>query len=439
MKKFRKIIFWCHLIAGVTAGVVILVMSVTGILLAFERQVIRFAERDMQVVGQVPKDARLGVGALLSKTSEARPDVKPSGLTLQSDPTAAATVALGRDGVLYLNPYTGEILGQGARRTRAFFRVVEDWHRWLGTGGENRAVGRAITGACNVAFLVLAITGVFLWWPKKWSWRKVRPVVFFQRGLKDRARNFNWHNTAGFWSSSLLIIITASGMVLSYQWANNLLYRLTGSEPPAQQAPANRGTTAATPGTQGNERNERPQTAATQVQTGEGTERDPKKAARETGRTEQLSVGVAQNLDRLWARAEQQATGWQSITLRLPLQPNAPVVFSIREGKAWIEAASSQLTLQPASVEVMKWEPYAASSPGRKARTWARFLHTGEAGGVPGQILAGVASLGGTLLVWTGLALVWRRFRGWVKRRKARVDQIEIELVPDPSSLNANT
>jgi uncharacterized iron-regulated membrane protein len=422
MKKLRRIIFWSHLTAGVSAGVVILIMSVTGVLLAFERQVIRFAERDMQTVEQPPKDARLGVGMLLSKVSEARPDAKPSGLTQQSDPTAAATVALGRDGVLYINPYTGEILGQGARRTRAFFRVVEDWHRWLGTGGENRAVGRAITGAGNTAFLLLAITGVYLWWPKKWTWRKVRPVVFFQPGLKDRARNFNWHNTAGFWSSSLLIIITATALVMSYQWANNLLYRLTGSEPPAQQGAANR-----TAGPPSNANNERPRTAANQVQTGGGADCDSMNAPRETGRPEQQSVG-GEGLDRLWARAEQQASGWESITLRLPLQANAPVVFSIREGKAWLEAASSQLTLQPASAEVMKWEPYAASSAGRKARTWARFLHTGEAGGLPGQILAFLASLGGSLLVWTGLALVLRRFRAWVKRRKASAAQPELDL-----------
>ncbi len=423
MKKLRRIIFWCHLAAGVTAGIVILVMSATGVLLAFERQVIRFAEREMLTVKVPAKDSqRLGVGTLLSKLSEARPDAKPTGITLQSDPTASATVALGRTGVLFVNPYTSEILGQGAQRTRSFFRVNEDWHRWIGASGENRAVGRAITGACNTAFLVLAISGVYLWWPKKWNWKKVRPVIFFQRGLKDRARNFNWHNTAGFWSSSVLIIITASGMVLSYQWANNLLYRVMGSQPPAQQGPAVRGTQATLPGT------ELPQSTANQVPT-----RDPQKASRETIRSEKNLVGIVENLDQLWTRAEQQATGWQSITLRLPLQPNSPVVFSIREGKTWLEAASSQLTLHSASAEVLKWEPYAASSPGRKARTWMRFLHTGEAGGVTGQLVAGLASLGGVFLVWTGLALVLRRFRAWVKRRKLSPTQTDIELVATQS------
>lgn len=329
--------------------------------------------------------ARLQVDAMLLRAGEARPDLKPTGLTLRSDSTAAATVAFGRDGILYLDPYTGATLGHGAVRTRAFFRIVEDWHRWLGSGGENRAIGRAITGACNTVFLILAITGTYLWWPKKWSWRKVRPVIFFQRGLKERARNFNWHNTAGFWSSLVLIVITATGMVLSYQWANNLLYRLAGSQPPPQQqAQVNR-------------------VLPPQL--------------------EERPVKTLDNLDQLWTKAEQQAIGWQSISLRLPVQPNAPVVFSIREGKAWLASASSQLTLHPASANVMKWEPYATSSPGRKARTWARFLHTGEAGGLPGQVLAGLASLGGSVLVWTGLALAWRRLRSWVKLRNSRVNE----------------
>jgi uncharacterized iron-regulated membrane protein len=381
MKKLRRIIFWGHLIAGVTAGVIILVMSVTGVLLAFEHQIIDFAEREMKTVAPTG-NARLGIDAMLSKVSEARPDMKPTGLTLRSESTAAATIAFGRDGIQYLDPYTGATLGYGALRTRAFFRIVEDWHRWLGSGGENRAIGRAITGAGNTVFLILAISGTYLWWPKKWSWRKVRPVIFFQKGLKERARNFNWHNTAGFWSSLVLIVITATGMVLSYQWANNLLYRLAGSQPPPQQqAQANR------------------------------------------GRAEERAVKPIDNLDQLWTRAEQQAPGWQSISLRLPLQPNAPVAFTIREGKAWLTSASSQLTLHPASAEVMKWEPYASSSPGRKARTWARFLHTGEAGGLPGQVLAGLASLGGSLLVWTGLALAWRRLRQWVKGRYSRVNE----------------
>jgi uncharacterized iron-regulated membrane protein len=59
---------------------------------------------------------------------------------------------------------------------------------------------------------------------------------------------------------------------------------------------------------------------------------------------------------------------------------------------------------------------------GRRLRAWVRPLHTGEAGGLPGQTIALVASAGGGVLVWTGLALAWRRFRTW--RRRARSTEV---------------
>jgi uncharacterized iron-regulated membrane protein len=46
-----------------------------------------------------------------------------------------------------------------------------------------------------------------------------------------------------------------------------------------------------------------------------------------------------------------------------------------------------------------------------------RFLHTGEALGLPGQAVAGIASLGATLLVFTGLSLALRRFANWLRTR----------------------
>ncbi|MSR11799.1 MAG: PepSY domain-containing protein, partial [Gammaproteobacteria bacterium] len=57
-------------------------------------------------------------------------------------------------------------------------------------------------------------------------------------------------------------------------------------------------------------------------------------------------------------------------------------------------------------------------SAGRQARAWVRFLHTGEALGGIGQTLAGIASLAAVLMVWTGLALSWRRLRMYLARAR---------------------
>ena len=51
----------------------------------------------------------------------------------------------------------------------------------------------------------------------------------------------------------------------------------------------------------------------------------------------------------------------------------------------------------------------AAQTAGQRARSWFRFVHTGEQYGVIGQTIAGIASLAACFLVYTGLALAWRR------------------------------
>jgi uncharacterized iron-regulated membrane protein len=396
MKLFRKIIFWCHLVAGVAAGLVILMMSVTGVLLTYEKQIIYWADtRGYHASPPSPSTPRLPVETLLAKAKEARPTATPATVTLRSDPSAPAEVGMGREGNLFINSYTGEVLGGGSTGVRAFFRGVTDWHRWLGASGEGsgRTIGRAITGAANFIFLFIVVSGFYLWWPRKWTRRLLRRVTWFQRKLPSRARNFNWHNVIGFWSAIPLFIIVLSGVVISYTWAGNLVYRVFGEAPPApRSAPA------------------QPQAGANQ-QPRAGAER------RSEGQPAETAMG---NLDLLWARAEQQQAGWRSISLRLPNAADATATFTIDTGNGGQPQKRAQLTLDRKTGEVVRWEPFDSLTAGRRARSWLRFAHTGEAAGIVGQTIAGLVSAGGAVLVWTGLSLSWRRFRLWRAREKGK-------------------
>ena len=294
----RTLLFWTHLVAGVVAGLVILIMSVTGTLLAFQQSVLRFIERSDRVVA-VPPDGtpRLDVDTLLERVRGASPDAQPTAVTLDSDPTAAVMVAVGAQGNVFVNPYTGEVLGTGSPRARAFYRSVTNWHRWLAAEGEARATARAITGACNAAFLVLAVSGLFLWWPKQWSLRHVGAVIWFRRGLRGKARDFNWHNTIGFWCAPVLIVLTITGMVISYTWASNLVYTLTGSPRPAAAggAAGARGGAAAPAG---------------------APRRD---------------VKPAPSLESVVDQAESRVPTWRTMILRLPPRPGGPVSASMSD------------------------------------------------------------------------------------------------------------
>ena len=387
MKPLRRVLFWTHLAAGTIAGVVILVMSATGALLALKPQILAAIEADVRVVQPPAADApRLSVQTLLDRARESGSRAQPTAITLQADRTQAAAIALGRDGTIYVDPYTGRVVGSGSARVQAAFRSIEDWHRWLAASDENRGAARSVTAACNLAFLVLALTGPFLWMPRTWSWQSVRAVLWFRRQRSGRARDFNWHNAVGIWCAPVIVVLTLTGVVMSYPWANDVLYRLAGSTPPARPSVAGGG-------------------------------------ARQEGGAGRAPKAAAMDLDQAWTLAAERLPTWRSITLRLPARGAGPVSLSMVDARSWNQFARSQLTVDATTGRVVKWEPYDESSRGQKLRGWFRFAHTGELAGLPGQIVAGVASAGGALLVWTGLALALRRLVGWrlwVRLRRPR-------------------
>jgi uncharacterized iron-regulated membrane protein len=332
--KLRSIFFWLHLSIGSLAGLVILVMCVSGILLAFERQVIAWDASRYRVAPS--KDLpRVPVDLLLASPRQ------PSNITIHSDRRAPLEFGYGRERTVFINPYSGEVLGQGSKPIRRFFATVEMWHRSL--GGELRTgFGRKITGAANLLFVFLISSGPYLWWPRKRTWQHFKAVLLFRRGLPARQRDWNWHHAAGIWCALPLFFISVSGVVMSY-----------GTAPR--------------------------QAAATQAPSAH-----------------------PRTLESLLAKAETQFPGWRSISFRVPPPYAGFILLNMDRGNGGQPGKRAQLTLDRSTGTVLSQE---ASRP----RTWNRFIHTGEAGGLAGQVVAAVASLGGTLLVWTGLSLALRR------------------------------
>ena len=126
-------------------------------------------------------------------------------------------------------------------------------------------------------------------------------------------------------------------------------------------------------------------------------------------------------LDAHLARAEQQVAGWRTITLRVPTSETAPLVFTIDQGSGGQPQKRGTLTLDRATGAVVKWETVREQQPRPPScGPILRFAHTGEVLGLPGQTIAGIASAGAVVLVYTGLALALRRFVAWRRRRGRR-------------------
>ena len=375
MRFFRTVLFWLHLVTGVTVGIVVLIMSATGVLLTYEKQITRWADtRSLDGSPPAPDAKRLDVATLVARARGATSGT-PTAITWRAGANAPVEIAFGRERTVFLNAYTGATLGEGATGARRFFRTVTDWHRWLGREGPRRALGKSITGFANLGFLFIVLSGIYLWWPRHWTKRTLRSVTLFRRGLRSKARDFNWHNVIGLWSWAPLVIVVASGVVISYPWASNLVYRAVGEVPPPGRPPA-----------------------------------------APSGPT--ASALDLTGLDALVARAEQRTSDWRGITLTLPTRPDAPAVFAIDGGTGGQPQKRAELQLERRSGKEVRWQPFSAGTPGRRLRSILRFSHTGEVLGIVGQTIAGLVTLGAVFLVYTGLALAWRRLRKWMRRRQ---------------------
>jgi uncharacterized iron-regulated membrane protein len=389
MKSFRSILFWMHLACGAAAGVVILIMCVTGVALTYEKQMLEWADRRAWTAPSQAGARPLPPETLLAKVIEAQSGAAPTGLTLRSDATAPATVILEGNKAVLVDPYTGAILGEPPSAMRSFFRTMTTWHRYLALEGASRATGRAITGASNFIFLFIVLSGMYLWLPRVWKWIQFKNVLWFRSGLAPKARDFNWHNVIGIWSAIPLAIVVLGAMPISYPWASNLVYRIVGETPPAPPA-----ATAARP-----------------------AER------REPGERREAAAYLTDGLDASWSTAQQQIPAWRTMTTRLATSAKAPIVLTVDEGYGGQPQKRTTLTVDRGTATIAKAESFENLSAGRRLRSWLRFAHTGEIYGVTGQTIAGLASAGGAVLVYTGLALALRRLAAWISHRESAAER----------------
>jgi uncharacterized iron-regulated membrane protein len=384
MKTFRSILFWMHLAAGAFAGVVVLIMSVTGVALTYEKQMLEWVDRNAWTAPS-PADAQpLAPETLLARVREAQPGTAPLSLTLRSDRLAPATVTLDGNKTLLIDPYTGAVIGEPPQALRAFFRSTTSWHRYLAMSGDSRATGKGITGAANLAFLFIVISGMYLWLPRLWTWIQFKNVLWFRSGLAPKARDFNWHNVIGVWTAVPLAIVVAGAVPISYPWASNLVYRLAGDTPP-------------------------PPAAAAPARTGERA----------------TVTYVSGGIDAAWASSQAQIPNWRTMTTRLATSEKAPVTIAVDEGYAGQPQKRTTFTFDRASGGLEKAENFQSLSAGRQWRSWLRFAHTGEIYGLTGQTIAGIVSFGAIVLVYTGLTLAFRRLVAWIGRSRNRAQEVE--------------
>ena len=370
--KLRRAMFLLHLTAGCLVGIVVFFLAATGFLLAWQKPVTAWAERSYNTPPPEGTTVPLPLDRLVDIAARSEGQ-QPTSVTVKADRAAPVEVDFGRDHRLFLNCFSGSLLGSGAVRTRSFFETITSLHRWFGTPMQDHGAARVAKGAFALALLFLITTGLFLWMPRNWNWQRLRAGAVLRFGLSGRARNWNLHNVIGIWVAVPLAVIAITGGILAYNWMTTLLYVSTGSA-----APAN----------------------------GKAVEPSARKH-HGLGASDSPAVQLQQILD----VARQQAVGWQSLRIALPNASDRKLDVNVDFADGGRPDQQSILVFDRETGEVVRRMAFSSFNLGRQLRSFTKYVHTGEAGGLVGETIAGLTSLACCFLVWTGLAMALQRLK----------------------------
>jgi uncharacterized iron-regulated membrane protein len=219
MTPFKKVILFCHRWLGFIAGLVVFIVSITGCIFCFQDE-IQDALYNYRKV-EVQYKPYLAPSVLRAAAVKGRPNATASYTYYYGpDRPAGVYVTTPKEDALYvyLNPYTGKVTHTENPETN-FFIVVEYIHLYLLLPPK---IGGLVVGISVIIFVVLMITGIVLWWPKRKTDRKRSLTIKW--GGRWRRVNYDLHNVLGFYATSVALILAITGLSIAFDWMREGIY-----------------------------------------------------------------------------------------------------------------------------------------------------------------------------------------------------------------------
>ena len=386
---YKNIWFKLHLILGLSAGFILLIVGFTGAMLSFEKEILNLINKDtFKVVAQ--EQGKLSTKELLEKFQEQKPQSKINSITFSSSNDNSSMINVAgvgenaRKGVTYyVNPYTAEILPEVSGQI--FFKTVESIHRRLLLDD----FGKQVVGISVICLLFLMFSGIYIYYPRlKKSFSQSLKLNFQSKG---RFFLSNLHSVIGMWVIPFYLVASLTGLYWSYEWFNNSLHQITGVEKPKKQH------------MQHSQEQNKPQ--------GDMKQKEPRAEMNAPQMTEKISFDdVSLAVDTFNTLIENK---YSTATLRFP-QKGTVYSFSYIALDASHERAKNTLEFDIKTKEISKHDKFEDKTLLQQLMGSILPLHTGEYFGVVGQTLMFLASFMMPLFAVTGLML-------YIKRRKKNI------------------
>ncbi|MEQ1065975.1 PepSY domain-containing protein [Acinetobacter sp. XH1741] len=372
---FKKFLFQIHWFLGISAGLILSIMGVTGAIFSYDQQILKWANTDSYVV-QAESSPKLTPAQLYQHFTTTQPEIKINSITIAKDPTASSVVNIEKEGErrgynMMVNPYTAQVLPDV--KGRELLLLIQQIHRNL-TAGE---FGKQITGACALMLIYFVLSGLYLRWPKKHSarqWLAVKP--------KLKGRNFIWdlHAVVGTWVIVFYLLFACTGLYWSYDWWRSGMFKVLGVEQPKMQGHG-----------------------------GAGRNKDKSSSESQLDSTQLITA-----LNRTWSGFNNKiGRDYSTLTVNLPKKDDGKVELSFVDATPQHERARNQAVYNYKTANIEKMELYEDKKLNQKIMSSMLPVHRGSFFGPVYQFVAMLASLAMPLFFVTGWML-------YLKRRKQK-------------------
>lgn len=366
--------FWfqAHWLVGITFGVLLALMGFTGAMMSFQDPILAALNADTRKVEA--KGERLAMPTLIehARAEAQRLNARVRTVTTPGEADGAVRVLFlaGTDEVVrYLNPYTGDWQSGGARGEK-FFELVEEVHRGLITdrlGGEY--IGRRVVDIAAILLVAMVATGLYLRWPRRFTnWRA---WFVIDRELRGRGFLYSMHAVIGTYVLPLLLLSALTGLYFAYDWYGNLLEKLAGVSPVAEE--------------------------------------------QMKGKTL-----VDADINKVWASFSQATTSESlgQIAVRFPKADEEPVRIQYLMADGPHPTAFNTVKIDPTNSQILSHERYAEKQTGARLLASMLSIHKGSYFGIVGTILLLMSSLALPLFMITGWMMYLDRRRVEERARK---------------------
>lgn len=356
--------FQIHLWTGLLVGLFVGTVGLTGAIVVFRYELNRLTVPGTAYVE--PLDQRLTLDELTAQVQLNRPEDRIAGVSWEVGPSVAWNYrSYSPDGHrihTFINQYTGEITGQENYQHKTL-QFIFDLHAYLLAGD----TGLTINGFVALASILLAVTGLVVWWPGLGRWRFGFQYLTTARWERQ---NYDLHKLVGFFFILPIIVVSFTGAYFSFP----SLYKAAAS--------ALTGTVVSTD--------------------------EPVAMTRWRDRRVPIEEFVR--------AAELAQPGARAISVGFPAEDGRPISVRLKERRDWHRVGLNRVYLEPANAHVLESARFGSSSAGTQIIRLMFPLHFGRFGGRWGPtafygvmvvyVLVGIAPFA---LMVTGLLMYWNR------------------------------